>query len=213
MEQKTQGRKTSNYDTMRDRMELEFLKYDQEKMIEKYHLKSTPEYLFIVFIGREYRINRSTGRVEWYREAWKEYVHASYNESMTIFDVLCYSKPDCCLDGNFVSVYELKGVARTLAPAENHFSKDADFFADRCEELRKACVHLGGTIGKVGDVSAVIPLFDFLPVVVQFWDADDEFGAVLKFMWDRNTIDYMHFETTFLAVSHLIQRLKECIQD
>ena len=35
MEQKTQGRKISNYDTMRDRMEIEFLKYDQEKMIEK----------------------------------------------------------------------------------------------------------------------------------------------------------------------------------
>lgn len=45
-----------------------------------------------------------------------------------------------------------------------------------------------------------------MPVVLQFWDADDEFDAALKIMWDTNTLDFMHFETTFYAANHLLQR-------
>ena len=65
------------------------------------------------------------------------------------------------------------------------------------------------TASAAGDVSSLIPLFDFMPVMVQFWDADEEFDAVLKIMWDRNTLDFMHFETTFYAAGHLLRRLKE----
>ena len=61
----------------------------------------------------------------------------------------------------------------------------------------------------MGDVSYKIPLFDFLPVILQFWDADEEFDSVLKFMWNENILDYMHYETTFFAASHLLSRLTE----
>lgn len=62
-------------------------------------------------------------------------------------------------------------------------------------------------------MSSTIPLFDFLPVVLQFWDADEEFGAHLKFMWDQNTTDFMHFETVAFATMHLIDRLKETMEE
>ncbi len=39
--------------------------------------------------------------------------------------------------------------------------------------------------------------------------ADEDFEAVLKFMWDKNAIDYLHFETIAFATAHLIARLKE----
>ena len=65
----------------------------------------------------------------------------------------------------------------------------------------------------MGDVSSTIPLFSFLPVVLQFWDADEEFEAVLKFMWDYNTTDFMHFETIAFATFHLIDRLKDVAEE
>ena len=44
----------------------------------------------------------------------------------------------------------------------------------------------------MGDVSYTIPLFDFFPVMLQFWDGDEEFDPVLKLMWDRRTLaDYL----------------------
>lgn len=129
--------RSSNYDMMRDRMELEFIKYDQLEMIRKFSLQYDKDYLYLRFIGRVYRINRRTGRVEWYSSAVKTF----------------------------------------------------------------------------GDVSSTIPVFDFLPVMLQFWDADEEFGAVLKFMWDYNTTDFMHFETIAFATMHLIDRLKETMEE
>ena len=55
-------------------------------------------------------------------------------------------------------------------------------------------------------------MFDFLPVTLQFWDADDEFDAVLKIMWDRRTLDFMRYETTYYAAGRLLERLEELIK-
>lgn len=80
--------RASNYDIMRDRMELEFAKYDQMEMIRKFSLRYDKDFLYLRFVGRDYRINRTNGRIEWYSDAEKNFIHAGYNESMTIFDVL-----------------------------------------------------------------------------------------------------------------------------
>lgn len=201
----------SNYDIMRDRMELEFIKYDQLEMIRKFSLRYDKDYLYLRFIGREYRVNRSNGRIEWYSSASETFIHANYNESMTIFDVLAWSRPGCHLANRFVPIDDLPGTTKSASTAGNLFSRQSDYFAGRCEALQEACKKLGGIPGTVGDVSSTIPVFDFLPVMLQFWDADDEFNAVLKFMWDYNTTDFMHFETIAFATMHLIDRLKEII--
>lgn len=202
-------RRPSNYETMRDRMEVEFAKYDQQEMIRKFSLRHDDAFLYIPFVGRNYRIHRKTGRVEWYSADADAYIHAGYNESMTIFDVLAWSKPDCRLSGRFVPVSDLPGTTKSASAAGNLFAGQSGAFAGHCEALREACRKLGGTPGTIGDVSSTIPLFEFLPVVLQFWDADEEFGAVLKFMWDYNATEFMHFETIAFATMHLIDRLKE----
>ncbi len=90
-------KRKSNYDITRDRVEGAFAGYDQEAMIRKFRLDSDEGFLYIRFAAREYRINRKTGRVE--RLPGLE--HAGFNEVMTIFDVLCGSKEDCRLSGEF----------------------------------------------------------------------------------------------------------------
>ncbi len=203
----------SNYEIMRNRMEAEFVKYDQDTMIRRFGLKNDADYLFIRFVGRDYRINRMSGRVEWFSGKRKTYLHADYNESMTIFDMLTYSREGCRLDGRFVLPDDFKGMVKSASSNSDLFTKQAAFFAGKGEALKKACLKLGGKPGITGDVSSTIPLFDFFPVVVQFWDADEEFEAVLKFMWDKNAVDFMHFETIAFATAHLIARLKEELQE
>lgn len=201
--------KTSNYDQMRDRMETEFLNYDQEKMIRKYGLVHDGAYLYLTFVGRNCRISRDSGRVEWTEDDFRHAVHADYNVSMTIFDVLCYAGEDCCLSGRFMPVSQLKGTVQSATPGKDLFAGTAKKF-DRCAgQLARACELLGGQKETVGDVSYRIPLFDFLPVILQFWESDEEFPPVLKLMWDENILSYMHFETTFFAAGHLLERLLE----
>ena len=199
----------SNYDVMRDLMEEKFLKYNQLEMIRKFSLIHDEQYLYLRFVGKMYRVSRLTGRVESCVLGSAACEHADYNVSMTIFDVLCCSRPDCHLAGKFVTVNNLKNIMSSAKTGSGLFTGQARFFANRGTQLRKACEKLGGISQAVGDVSYELLLFDFLPVTLQFWDADDEFEAELKILWDENILDYMHYETTYFAASHLLKRLRE----
>ena len=203
-------KRKSNYELTRDRVEGDFVKYDQHGMIEKFRLEHDEAYIFLRFLSCAYRVDRKTGRVE--RMDADGPVHAGFNETLTIFDVLCESKPDCRLSGEFVRVNDLAGIAKTAYLGGNLFDGSARAFTHRTEALKAACEKLGGIPGRVGDVSYQIPMFDFLPVTLQFWDADDEFDAVLKIMWDRRTLDFMRYETTYYAAGRLLERLEELIK-
>lgn len=203
--------KKSNYDIMRDQAETEFLNYDQDKMIAKFNLDCDVHYIYISFVGRQYRINRSNGRVEWFDKNRNQYIHSGYNETMTIFDVLCYSKDYCCLSGEYMSINNVPGVVQSSAVGQDFFSGYTNSFEHKLCELSNACESLGGVKEKVGDVAYRINMFEFLPIVLQYWDSDEEFPPMLKIMWDKNIINYMHYETTYFAASHLLKRIQELV--
>ena len=55
----------SNYEITRNATEAKFPEYDQEQIISRFHLKNDGEYIYVNFVGREYRISRHTGKVEY----------------------------------------------------------------------------------------------------------------------------------------------------
>ena len=102
--------RTSNYEIMKRQMQKEFLKYDQEKMIQKFCLSSDSDYMFVRFTGKDYRIDRKDGTVSGSGDHLRTFQESGYNEAMTIYDVLCYSRDDCCLSGEFVNMQSLSSV-------------------------------------------------------------------------------------------------------
>ena len=60
-----------------------------------------------------------------------------------------------------------------------------------------------------GDVAYQLELFSFLPVILRFWESDDEFPASLQVLVDRNILEYMHYETVMFAIGHLLERVEE----
>lgn len=204
----------SNYEMTKKKAQGEFLAYDQQKMIRKFELKHDEDYLYLCFVGRDYRVDRKSGKVEWSADGFLTSTEGNYEEALSIFDVLCYSKEGCRLSGKFAKLGSLKGTARhASAPGNELFEPSAQYFDHRTEALRAACEKLGGRKDKVGDVSYCIPAFDFLPVILQFWESDDEFPASLQLMWDENILDYMHFETTFYVAGHLFGRIRELMEE
>lgn len=199
----------SNYTIMRNRMRGEFVKYDQEKMIRKFSLEQDETFIYIEFISRKYRIHRQNGVVEWSDDGFQTAAEADYNESMTIYDVLCNSKEDCHLAGKFCPSSMLKGTVHSFGSGGNLFNKAAEEFDGKRKELEYACDILGKRIDMNGDVAAELYPFPFLPMILQFWESDDEFPANIKFMFDENILDYMHFETTFFMRGHLLKRIRE----
>lgn len=82
----------SNYEKAKISMARVFLQYDQAAMIHKYSLEYDSDWLYITFVNRIYRINRKTGNVQWSDHNFETVYESDYNETMTIYDVLCYSK-------------------------------------------------------------------------------------------------------------------------
>ena len=194
----------SNYDLAREQARQLFTTYDIGPMVQKYGLRQDDAYTYIPFLGVTYRICKHSGQVE--RPDGRV---ANFEESLTIYDVLCYAQKDAALFGEFCSVMQLDGIAKSSNPGGFMFSSFCRRLEGRAHALRKACEALGGTPFPIGEVAYQLPLFDFLPIVVQFWDADEEFPGQLMIKWDRNILQYMHFETTFYATGCLLQRISE----
>ena len=193
-------------------MKLRFLEYDQDQMKEKFGLRMDEDYLYLSMLQVLYRVSRHTGVVEWSEDDFQTCTEAGFNDAMTVFDVLCDSKPYCRLSGKFCTVNMLKGTVHGSRPGGSMFRKEAEKFTGRVEELRTACEKLNGTKEKVGDVSYRLELFPFLPVILQFWDADDEFPASMQFLWDENVLDFLHYETLYYAMGSLLRRLERLME-
>lgn len=89
------------------------------------------------------------------------------------------------------------------------FQDTEKLFDHRERELAAACEKLNGTKWGKGDVAYQLPMFDFMPIGIQFWNSDEDFPASLQWFVDKNMVDYMHFETVWFALSHLLRRIKE----
>lgn len=198
----------SNYEKKKNEMAEVFLQYDQEKMIQKFELEFDEHYLYLCFFSRKYGIDRQNGQVVWWNENLQTEEKAGYNEAMTIYDVLCYSREYCHLAHEWVNVGSLSSVkGGTLAKSGDFFQNAAKAFEGKAESLARACEGLHGRKIEKGDVAYELDMFPFLPISLRFWDADEEFPASMQLLVDRNILDYMHYETLMFALSYLLERL------
>ncbi len=204
--------RASNYEKMKDQMAEVFLQYDQEKMIQKFELEHDKSYLYLYFIGRKYRIHRLTGAAAWSKDSFQTEEKADYNEAMTIYDVLCYSKEDCRLSHEWVNIDSCSSVqGGSLTKGNQFFGHAAEAFDGKEMAFAAACEKLGGRKINKGDAAYDIDMFPFLPVSLRYWASDEEFPASLQILVDKNILDYMHYETLMFAITHLLYRLRsEC---
>ena len=187
-----------------------FLKYDQDMLIEKYKLKSDQEYLYLNYIGTEYRINRADASIEYMtEEAWQ--TCREYTIVMTIYDLLCYSedKPLPPLTGHWQPVTRF--VATGSSPSGDVFTQKYEAaFSGKADTVSQACLRLGGKLQKRlagADLTFEMPVMGDFSVLFQFWDADEEFPAKILLLWDKVSLSYLHFETTFYLQGDLLEAI------
>ena len=200
----------SNYDLQVDMARTIFLSYDQEQMIRKFGLKADEAWICLDYLNTPCRISRADGRIEEFRSGtWQEC--RFYNTVMTVYDLLCYHhgphapalSGQWCTVGNFV----VTGVTDT----GTFTKKYAALFDGHLNELRSACEALGGVLQPRiagADLTCRFPVTSFFPVLLQFWEGDEEFPPKLMVLWDRNADRFLHFETTFYLQGDLLERLR-----
>lgn len=184
-----------------------FLSYDQQKLIQKFYLEWDETFLYTTLLGRKYRICRQTGDMDCLTDGgWAD--GNSYEEVMTLLDLLCDSRDDRFIAGRWKSMESFG-----LMFHQNLLQDERDPLAERFdrepEALRKAGLAIGGKPQAGADIAFVFEVFDGLPIVLQFWHGDEEFAPRIRWLWDENARMYIRYETMYFAVGLLRRRILE----
>lgn len=218
--------KWDNYEIMTEQARKRFLTHDQKVFMERWNLQEEEGFLYLKFTGQWYRIHRMTGHVERMEpgsagnqkqpydrisqdgeRGGGRWIKAGFEEVMTIYDVLCYPNQKPELSGKWCSVYNLGHVVHRSKHNIVEYIQYETLFDHKLARLEEICQQMGGKPENRGDLCYILPVFDFLPVKFQFWESDEEFPAKLQFFWDEKTLDFIHFETTFYAVCHILRKM------
>ena len=193
--------KRDNYALQAEAARLRFLTYDQASM----PARRDDRYLYLPFCGCAYRICRADGHMfRKFGDAW--FPADSHGEVLTIFDYLCDAKPDRAPSGEFVSMASLgnhvhTGLAASSGPLERAIDMEPEHF-------RQSCILLGGQeVAGSGDICFELPIFRDLTVRLRFWHSDEEFPPKLEVLWDKNTLQFLRYETTWYAAGVLRSRV------
>lgn len=138
---------------------------------------------------------------------WTEDV--MFNEAMSVYHILYYVKDDAGKSGEWLTnenIINSNGRKDLPDPLLDPFAAK---FSGRTAELADACEKCGGIkTSDRGDVCYEFLSFPCIPLRLVFWDADEDFPASVKMLFDSKVTDYVHIETTGCIISDLFERLE-----
>ena len=198
--------KGRNYQIQAAQAKRQFLTYDQNRLIAKFGLKADEAYLYTEMLRQPYRVDRQTGDLQKLEDGgWVD--GNSYEEVMTLLDLLCDSRDDRQISGQWKNMQSFG-----LMFHQNLLEEQRDPIAERFQEapdiLINGCAALRGEPIPGGDIAYGVELFDGLRIGIQFWYGDEEFAPRLRYLWDENAMQYIRYETMFFAVPLLLRRIQ-----
>ena len=200
--------KESNHAIQVKTVRSDFLKWDQNKMIERFALEHDEQFLYMTFFGKRYSIDRETAEVL----RTEDGSEAGFSEVLTIYDMLCHSKEGARISGEWKTLATLSPHSNFGASGRDLFGRTLVKISGKSEELHAACQKLGGRPVTTADVGYEFDAFDSMPIIFQFWDADDEFPANIVFLFDANTLDFIHFETAWYIAGHVLGEIVNIVE-
>ena len=198
----------SNYDIFEEQSRTLFMRYNLETLAAKWNLRSDDTFVYILYFGEEYRIRKADSKVLPPAFNGTSKKSCSNNESrsmasLTIYDVLTYSDNPPSCSGHWESLSALGGIIGAGHEQKLTGTAGGNASFPPVEIMRNAITRIGGSFlsETSADLDAVVPVFPFLPMRFQYWEADDEFPASVKYLWDANALLFMHYETLWYAMS------------
>jgi len=194
----------NNYDMQAVAARSLFLKWDQDKLTKRNGIESDKDYIYVRFFDEKYSVNRHTG--ELLRE--DKDAPVDYNAVMVIYDLLCNSAPEATVSMQWLSLENLSPHSNFGSKEKSLFSPVAESFSGKVEQLRQVCERLGGFDTAKSDAGFMFNVFPFLPMIFQFWEGDDEFAPKVSYLFDKNTLDFVCFESAWFIAAHLTEKLR-----
>ena len=197
----------NNYEIQAGQARKLFCAHDLDAVARAHGLRTDADFLYLHLLSEDYRVSRSSGHIA--RREGEAWLPADgFDETLTIFDLLCDAKPGRHAAGTWKTTLDFGGqVHRGLLENEKPDALELLYDKDPAR-LRAACETLGGEALPGADVSYALPFFEDLRIAVQFWHGDDEFAPRLRVLWDANADQYLRYETMYYAIGLLKSRLR-----
>lgn len=191
----------ANFDRLAELGKPIFLGYDQQAMIRRFGLRADSGFLYLRFCGMDCRVDRQTADV------FADGLPAGPAASLSIYDMLCRDDDPPPLLGRFRTTNSLPGIAQSNPDDVVLNASAVTRFEQEPDKLRAACRAMGGRPFPVGDIAWELPVFDWFPAVLQFWQGDEEFPSSLRFLWDEHALQFVHYETLYYIMACLLRQL------
>ncbi len=195
-----------NYLLAQDRARQAFLQRDHHSFAKRPGICANAEKITFRFLGTNTAVSLKTGEItfQWENQRWK----ADYSEAFSVYDWLCDSKPQALASGEFCPAHSLPGVyvaGSGLSMSPKCLAEAAD---QRPELFSRACEALGGRKLHLGDIAYEIPVVPGLTMALKFYHRDEDFPPSVTILWDKNTLEFVRYETIYYIAGALCQRLE-----
>ncbi|MDO4649953.1 MAG: DUF3786 domain-containing protein [Eubacteriales bacterium] len=198
---------TDNYQEVRESWKKKFLEMNHEELAERFHYRLDEERIYITYYSHEFAIDRKTGEIQRLDAPEKA---VGFDTALLFYNMFHYAVSDPKPSGELVPFRKVKRVYPFETAYKNTTLKQmAIRFEGKCEEMRQACLALGGKPIPQGDVGYLLESLPGLQVAVIFWDGDDEFQAQANMLFDSNITDFMHEENVVSVAADALFYLTE----
>ena len=199
--------KRDNYELALQAAQKRFCSYDTKQLLTRSGVTDRGEYLQTRFVGAEVLICKKTGVITVDGEP------ADFCETLSILDWLCDRDPDAQASGEFCPVSSLPGIwvggsGLMMAAPElaQQIEKDP-------KKYQKVIKRIWGKFLNSGDIGVEFQVFPDLPMQIKFFFSDEEFPPSLTFMWDKNSLQFVRYETLYyicgVVQKHLLRRMRQ----
>ena len=119
------------------------------------------------------------------------------------------------ISGEWISMEEMpNSISKVKALKRDCEEPLKDYFKGKKELLIERVKRLSGEIlikGCQSDVCFVVKVLPMVPIRVNFWDEmlDEGFDASVKFLFDKNALDYLDLEALVFASEKIVSELME----
>ena len=194
----------NNYEKMQEAARLRFLQYDPERLGSKPGVTNREDFLETCFLGELCRISKTTGHIFFPSRGES----ADFSESLCVYDWLCDRREDAVAANRFCMVHSLPGIVVSGSGLTMNCDSAAHVIAQNKQAFLALCDTMGGKSADGADFAVIINAFPDLPVLMKFYDADEEFPASLSLLWDENVLQFLRYETVYYLAGCLLRRLK-----
>ena len=196
----------NNYDVMLEAARKRFTQYDPAVILQNPGVTFDGQCYFTRFLGEEVRIDADTGVIT------LEGRKAGVGEALSVYDWLCDRKKYAAAAGDYCPVSSLPGVYVSGSGLFMDGGPMASCADREPERFASACTHMGGRAVKLGDMGYILPVFPDVSMCLKFYFSDEEFPASMSFLWDKNMLQFVRYETVYYIAGCLQQRLKRLLK-